>query len=65
MSDIEMLKAQVFQAETGGISVADLRRRVMQEEAHLSEGTFQSIISGLQEEERLCSQEDDGQWITP
>ena len=63
MSDIEMLKAQVFQVATGGISAADLRRQVMQEEAHLGEAEFQSIIVGLQEEERLWGQEVDGQWI--
>lgn len=63
MSDIEMLKAQVFQAATGGISVIDLRRQIMQEEAHPSQAEFQSIILGLQEEERLCGQEVAGQWI--
>lgn len=63
MSDIEMLKALVFQAAVGGISAADLRGQVMLEEAHPSEAEFQSIILGLQEEERLCGQEIDGQWI--
>lgn len=63
MSNIEMVKALVFQAAVGGICAADLRRRVMQEEAHLSEAEFQAVILGLQEEERLCGQEVDGQWI--
>lgn len=63
MSDIEMLKALVFQAAAGGISASDLRGQVIQEEAHPSEAEFQSIILGLQEEERLCGQEVDGQWI--
>jgi hypothetical protein len=62
MSDIEMLKALVFEAAAGGINAVDLRRRVMQEKAHPSEAEFQSIILGLQEEERLCGQEVDGQW---
>lgn len=63
MSDIEMLKALVFQAAAGGISASDLRGQVIQEEAHPSEAEFQSIILGLQEEELLCGQEVDGQWI--
>ncbi|WP_426160340.1 MULTISPECIES: hypothetical protein [Pseudomonas] len=63
MSDIEMLKTLMYQAATGGISALDLRRRVMQEGEQLSEVEFQSIILGLQEEDRLCGQEVDGQWI--
>lgn len=63
MSDIEMFKALVFQAAGGGISAPDLRRRVMEEKAHPSEAELQSIILGLQEEERLCGKEVDGQWI--
>jgi hypothetical protein len=63
MSDIEMWKALVFQAAVGGINAVDLRRRVMQEKAHPGEAQFQSIILGLQEEERLCGEEVDGRWI--
>jgi hypothetical protein len=63
MSNIEMVKALVFQSAAGGICAADLRQRVMQEKVHLSEAEFQSVILGLQEEERLCGQEVDGQWI--
>lgn len=63
MSDIEMWKALVFQAAAGGINAVDLRWRVMQETARPNEAEFQSIILGLQEEERLCGQEVDGQWV--
>jgi len=63
MSNIEMVKALVVEAAIGGICAADLRRRAVQEEPHLSEAAFQAVILGLQEEARLCGQEVDGKWI--
>lgn len=63
VKDIERVKAVIVQNAIGGLGAADLRRRVMQVAAYLSEAEYQSIILGLQEAGHLCGHEVQGQWI--
>ncbi|MCW2270736.1 hypothetical protein D3C77_203900 [compost metagenome] len=63
MSDITLLKALIVQRAMGGIGAAELRQQVMQQSPQLTEAALQSVLVGLQEEDRLCGHEVEGQWM--